>query len=126
MQTQIFVCELCYCDLFVYCPPKYAYERVLPSEACHKEIVEKSKVFFVRVILPELIAKYFSLHRVPHAPNDVNCDNETVNVCYCQTPRRDPMVTCAGERCTFKEFHCRCVDLRTAPKRDWFCDQCRQ
>ena len=55
MQTQIFVCELCYCDLFVYCPPKYAYERVLPSEACHKEIVEKSKVFFVRVICLNLL-----------------------------------------------------------------------
>jgi len=124
VQAQMYVCDLSYCDFFVYNKKSHILHRIVPDEDCREEIVQKSQLYFMYVILPELIAKHFSLNRAPLAPSLVNCHDETVIICYCQTPRRDPMVTCSGEKCTFREFHCRCVDLRTTTKRPWLCREC--
>jgi len=125
VQTQMYVCDSQYCDFFVYRKKEHILKRVLPDKSCHEEIVQKSQLYFLYVILPELVAKHFSLSRPPPAPSSVNSENTSTIICFCQTPRREPMVKCAGKNCTFEEFHCRCVDLAFAPKKKWFCPQCR-
>jgi len=125
VQTQMYVCDLSYCDFFVYSTKNHILHRVYPDKDKHEEIVEKSQLYFMHIVLPELIAKHFSLHRLPLTARLMDSSNGSVNICYCQTPRRDPMITCAGEKCTFKEFHCRCVGLSNTVKRKWLCDQCK-
>ena len=65
VQTQMYVCDLSYCDFFVYSTKNHILHRVYPDKDKHEEIVEKSQLYFMHIVLPELIAKHFSLHRLP-------------------------------------------------------------
>jgi len=82
--------------------------RVYPDAALHKVMVAKAERYFKQVILPELVAKHFSLN----ANNVIsNLLRETANlgaiICSCRAAKAGQTVLCSGKDCLFKEFHFR-------------------
>ena len=66
VQTQIFICDVAYCD-FVVCTfpegrnePDIHIERILPDDHFWFDCVEKSFDFFVTSILPEILGRWYS------------------------------------------------------------------
>lgn len=126
IQTQLFsagASKFKYCDYIVYHPkqsPKLMVKRVLPDSELQEEIVEKSKDRFLKILLPEMMGRYFSsLKQMSDNPSLENI------ICYCQKRERPPVVKCIGRNCTFKVFHAHCVGVRY-PQPDWKCPQCKQ
>ncbi|KAK7893342.1 hypothetical protein WMY93_022494 [Mugilogobius chulae] len=60
VQCQMFLCERDYCDFVVWTEKDVHFERIEPDELFWQEISSKASVFFDSVILPELVAKFFS------------------------------------------------------------------
>ena len=52
--------DLDYCDFVVWTPNDIFIERIQRNEALIERIIDKSKTFFHKVVLPELIGKFFS------------------------------------------------------------------
>ncbi|KAJ1522463.1 hypothetical protein ONE63_001653 [Megalurothrips usitatus] len=125
MQTQLFCAggsKFKYCDYIVYHPkqsPKLLVKRVFPDSEIQEQIVEGSKERFLRILLPELMGRYFS--SLKQMSNDSSLARL---ICYCQKRERPPVVTCVGRNCTFKVFHAHCVGVRYA-KKNWKCPQCK-
>jgi hypothetical protein len=72
VQCQIFCTKSDFCD-FVVCLEKHlAIVRVLPNEEWWGGKKEKAEKFFYRVVLPELVAKYFTANRTSTQPNPVS------------------------------------------------------
>ena len=131
-QTHMLVTGASYCDLYLWVEEdendvelKPICVRVLPDYDLQKKLVAKSEKYFLYVILPEMVARWFSRISEPRQPLQPTSDNVVMlsKICYCQTPRRDPMIICEGLDCLWKEFHMRCVDLRGKPKKKWFCSE---
>ena len=123
IQTQLFCIgpKYKYCDYIVYHPEKMTIKRVYPDKDLQDTIVDESKVVFLKLILPELLGRYFSaLKNLTPTPTQ---SNQRL-VCYCQKRERPPMVPCVGVNCTFGEFHAPCVGVRYATA-NWLCPQCK-
>jgi len=112
IQTQIYVCGLSFCDLFVYTGKSQEKHRVLPDAVVHEEIVNKSRAYFSFVILPELVAKHFSLNSQTAVGNLLrDTTNLGTIICSCRNPKAGRTVVCAGKECRIGEFHYRYVGL---------------
>jgi len=98
--------------------PKLLVKRVVPDSEIQEEIVEESKNRFLKILLPEMMSRYFS--SLKQMSNDSSLHNL---VCYCQKRERPPMVSCVGHNCTFKVFHAQFVGVRSA-KKNWKSPQC--
>ncbi|GAA5995556.1 uncharacterized protein JCM10292_005247 [Rhodotorula paludigena] len=44
--------------------------------------------------------------------------------CYCKRVSFGEMVACENENCPREWFHYECVGLKSAPKGEWYCDDC--
>ena len=109
VQTQILACNLTFVDLFLYVDHKtYAPYRIYPDPLVQEEIKEKSENYFKRVILPELVAKHFSLSGNT-VVSDLLRDSANLGtiICSCRAPKAGKTVLCAGKECLHKEFHFR-------------------
>ncbi|KAK3922033.1 Chromatin modification-related protein YNG2 [Frankliniella fusca] len=117
-----------YCDYIVYHPEGTTVKRVYPDVKLQEEMFDGALKFFKKVILPELLGRYFStLSHLKDRNEDLEPDDNLLDIplyCMCQKPWEEPMVKCAGVNCTFKYFHARCFNLKRVPKK-WFCLQCR-
>jgi len=72
VQCQLLVCEKEFCDFIVWTEVDVHAERIgVDSELCSK-ILNKSKLFFLNAILPELVGKLFSK---PSLEMSVTTDN---------------------------------------------------
>ncbi|XP_078658592.1 uncharacterized protein LOC144903975 [Branchiostoma floridae x Branchiostoma belcheri] len=59
-QAQIFICDVEYCDFVIWTNKGVYIERILPNEAFWNNIILKSKEFFDKAILPEIVGKWYS------------------------------------------------------------------
>lgn len=137
-QMHMLVTKTNFCDLYLWLNTqdssaplknpalKPVLVRVESDRDFQEELVSKLKDYFLFVILPEMVAKWFTRLSSDQQPPQFDINSTALpNICYCQSPRRDPIVICSGLRCTFKEFHCRCVDLTSAaPRKKWYCQEC--
>lgn len=123
-----------YCDLYLWLDTSTSADNTLKPlivqvnrDVEFLETLEKKVMkYFLYVILPEMVAHWFTrASSEQRLPLQALASNPTVpNICFCQTPRRDPVVICAGTNCTFTEFHARCVDLAQRPAKKWHCQEC--
>ena len=60
IQTQVFVCNVDYCDFVIWTEEGLLHDRMEPDHALWDEICERATGFFKRAVLPELVGKYFS------------------------------------------------------------------
>ena len=60
IQTQVFVCNVDYCDFVIWTKEGLHHDRMEPDHALWDEICKRATGFFKRAVLPELVGKYFS------------------------------------------------------------------
>lgn len=124
VQTQMAICNVSYCDFIVWTPSSTHIERVQRDDAFIDTLLSRARSFFVRAIMPELFAKYFS------RKSAVLCSSNNTNAnvfCYCQGPEVGKMLACDGNQCKYKWFHYTCLGIKRAPRqKQWFCEDCKQ
>ncbi|XP_049267370.1 uncharacterized protein LOC125756543 [Rhipicephalus sanguineus] len=121
VQTQMAVCNATYCDFVVWTPSSVFIERVTKDNSFLDSVLASTKKFFTHVIMPELLASYFTRKTTTSSQNS---ENETV-YCFCRGPESGKMLACEGQNCKYRWFHYICLGIRRAPKqKEWFCEEC--
>ncbi|WAQ94131.1 YNG2-like protein [Mya arenaria] len=99
VQTQLGVCKLERAFFVVWTLQDLHIEEVLFDDKFWGEICAKSLHIFKTAILPELVGK------------DVEYGE---------------MVACVSNECRYEWFHFNCVGVKSVPKGQWFCPDCRK
>ena len=104
-------------------------ERIYADDSLWTTALDKAKKFWVVAILPELLGKWFTRPptNAPQTEDAVDAAGEPL-LCYCKTAEKgDHMVGCDNEKCPFKWFHLKCLNLKNLPKsKQWYCPTCRK
>ncbi len=135
VQTQIFICEVEYCD-FVVCTfpenqdePNIHIERLYADSEFWSVCIKKSSEFFNLCILPELVGRWYSrpISSGNVAINSPEPSSDMIKVyCYCKQPEDErQMIACDNPACSIEWFHVDCLKIKTVPKGKWFCPNCR-
>ena len=149
VQTQLFVCDVEYCD---FCVCTFAsdqdestlhIERIYRDETFWDECVAKVKPFFMTCLLPEILGKWYTRSSVPQSDNG-QCEqagqssNDVPKLqqvqqnqrtfCYCHGPDTGLMIGCDNKDCRIQWFHTKCLDINklSIPKGDWYCPDCQE
>lgn len=132
IQCQMLLCDKEFCDFIVWTSVDFFSERIaINSDFCH-DMVEKSKRFFKAAILPELVGKLFSkpMSTPLSATDAVASGTQSAEplICVCKTAYKegDAVIGCDNENCPYVWLHFRCINIKRAPKGDWFCQVCRK
>jgi hypothetical protein len=102
-------------------------ERIHYDDVFFQQHLSTAEVFFKTCILPELIAKWFSMGRSASIPSDVaTSDQCNSTVCFCMEMKVDGMVECHGDNCSFNNFfHLKCLGLKNYPRsKKYLCPNC--
>ncbi|XP_070189196.1 uncharacterized protein [Littorina saxatilis] len=133
VQTQMALSETNFCDFVVWTKKGLHVERVLFDADFWQDSVVKMTEFFSAVVLPELVAHFFSQPRpqvlLPSPTKAASQAHSTEGQLYCickRTEDEDDMVACDNENCKLEWFHFFCVGIRSKPKGQWYCPECRQ
>ena len=126
-----------FCDFCVWTTLDMVIIRIEPDQKLIDALREKSKLFFVNVVLPELIACRFTCssdHLSQPAPQPKKACKVSVKkkkklplLCYCKRNEEyDNMVCCENDECPIEWYHLTCVGLDHLPGREevWICQQC--
>ncbi|XP_038045000.1 uncharacterized protein LOC119725695 isoform X1 [Patiria miniata] len=120
VQTQIHTCSVDYADFVLWTNTDVHIERVEPDANMWDEILEKSREFFYKAVLPELMGKFYT--RIPSVH-----DKPPATHCYCgKSQPVDKMISCANEGCKITWFHQSCLQIKRLPKGKWICPECRK
>ena len=147
VQTQIFVCEVPYCDFcvctFPESSPSMHIERIYPDPEFWHVCVSKAEHFFKVCILPELIGKWYTRpiqNATPRTCTSAASTSASVSetteptkhlYCYCRQPEptdgsaSSEMIGCDNPQCSIEWFHTKCLKLKSVPKCRWYCPDCR-
>ena len=107
IQAQLLVTNYKYCDLFLWTKTDNIRIRTVP-DAVQMEIVEMSKTFFLKAILPELLGHHFAREESSTLVSN-NRDNED-GWCYCRMSQsEDNLIGCDHSTCKIKWFNLKCV-----------------
>lgn len=134
-----------FCDFVMYTNVDIKIVRIEPDFELQEHLKLKAKHFFLEVVLPELVAKRFtvgvpSVQVLSESSKDKVSSSRSREAkgkgkakqgkplwCHCRRPEDfDDMVGCDNSECKVEWFHLGCVGLKEAPGKDetWFCDQC--
>ena len=133
MQCQLLCTKKNYCDFIVWTTTDIHIERIHQDSDFIATCVAKSKSFFMKGILPELLGKFFSRAPKPILMGDAShspTSTQTTAVklyCYCQQAESGQMVGCDNTVCPYEWFHFPCLKITVPPKRKtWYCPDCRK
>ena len=114
IQLQMSISGTDYCYFFMYSPkPDFLSTVILRDDNFILELKKKIVGNFKAHILPEIVSRKMDSEKYPM--------KRTV-ICSCRRPAFGLTVTCS--HCNI-EFHYPCVQIIRAPKREWFCLECR-
>ena len=113
------------CDYYVYSDfvcwttKGLHIERIQYDAAFFGKIKPKLDLYFCTVMLPRMI----------QGKRESNKENskEQLNkekYCFCRKGEYGKMIACDGPNCKYEWFHFTCVNLKVAPKGNWFCSDC--
>ena len=153
VQTQIFVCNVDYCD-FCVCTfsgdeeSTIHIKRVFRNNNFWKDhCVPKAEAFFKTCLLPELLGGWYIRPLMP--PNSetqqstgaIQDDTQGTSssqsggavqpssqtFCYCNGPEIGEMIACDNNDCSIEWFHLKCLKISSdsIPKGKWYCPDCR-
>lgn len=119
VQGQIAICEAGHCDFVCWTPKGLHIERVLRDQPFIEEMLQKLNLFFMNVILPELMARRLK---------DRDQNNNTIDIiCVCgKAENYDDMIACKSGHCKVEWYHLKCVGLKKVPQKTWSCLTCRK
>ena len=123
VQAQIILTKSSYCDFVVWTEKEIFIERILPDMHFFEIQVKKVDNFYLKCILPELLAKYYT-QITPVNETSANI-LITGSICYCKADKIDVVLTCASDSCAVQKFHQTCLGLKNKPKNNWLCPDCR-
>ena len=96
IQTQLLVTQYDYSNFFVTLINHFVCIRIELGKELFEKISRKCKLFFEKVILPELLAKFFSEPTITNATSPGK-------VCYCNMSKEDDdLIGCDKENCKKK------------------------
>lgn len=115
-----------YADYVVWHVNGATRKRVFADPARQQQILAKTELFSRNVVIPEPMGRYFSSLKSMFSGLSVLPRDDSISpvICYCQKPAQPPTVKCMGKRCTFVQFHLKCVSLKTIPQK-WLCLECK-
>ena len=138
VQTQIYVCNKDFADFVVWTEKDVHIERVPPDEAFWNEKSQRACDLFHHVIMPELVAKYYSKKAMKEnfqvqKPIDATDDSKTLQDqgtggdtwCLSRDKEDGKMIACDNSDCPFVWFHYACVGIKRKPKGRWLCPKCK-
>lgn len=98
VQGQIAICEAGHCGFVCWTPKGLHIERVLRDQPFIEEMLQKLNVFFMNVILPELMTRCLK---------DRDQNNNTVDIiCVCgKAENYDDMIACKSGHCKVVWYH---------------------
>ena len=137
VQTQLFVCDVAYCDFVVctfpaeHCEPNIHIKRISADDNLWSSCISKSSHFSRVCVLPELLGRWYSrpcvkerseTRSVTSTDADPRPLEVTVSVyCYCRGPEEDEMIACDNPSCPVEWFHTKCLKIKAIPKGQWHC-----
>lgn len=122
VQMQLFVTDKAYCDFILWTEKdgQTPYvERITPDIVFFEEALAKAETFFKKCVIPELLAKFYTV------PKPVPSFNDGQKYCYCKEPECGQMLECSSGFCATRRFHKKCLKLKRVVKR-WVCPCCRK
>ena len=104
-------------------------DRIYPCEQFITAIIDKITIFFRKVILPELIEKWFIKNNSTTASvnNSTTSSNtsETTEWCDCKVDHEDDLIGCDNFQSPIQWFHLSCLKIEIVPRGKWYCPDCR-
>lgn len=118
VQLQMFCSETSYCDFVVWSKKSIFIERIYRDDDFLKFNLEKASIFYKKVIVPELLSRYYTDSKEVAAAIEAWC--------FCCKPQGDKdMIKCSNDLCPIQWFHEDCVDTYyLSEDEDWYCSTC--
>ena len=153
VQTQIFVCDVQYCDFCLLTfgssdmEPSLYVERITRNNSFWDDCVVRSERFFVTCLLPEVIGHWYTRETVTSSDDlekhstsfqaaaettelsaSHDHSNEDEHFCICNGPDEGTMICCDNNECAIKWFHLKCLKMsdKSIPKGKWYCSDCQK
>lgn len=125
IQTQLFVCDLNYCD-FCICTfvedheeDSLHVERIYKNQRFWEECLPKAEYFFKTFLLLEILGNWYTRDSIGTTetqngePSASVVEKETY--CYCHGSEEGLMIACDNPDCSIEWFYARCLHLFSAP-----------
>lgn len=127
VQSQIFICEVDYCDFVLWTTKDIYVERVLRDKIFWNNVLTKALAFFKNGILPKFYTRSPSLvFTAPSAATSEVTKAEEGPWCTCQQDiDGSVLMGCDNEQCKIQWFHMSCMDIQQPPEGDCFCPTCQ-
>ena len=120
VQHQMLVTNLNYCDFYVWSNGKTDNDqflvRIEKDTAFCETMMAKHAEVFDKVILPELLTR----------KSDPKIESKAKLYCLCRRPSFPPMIACDNKLCKIEWFHYSCVNVKKAPRKSWYCPDCKR
>ncbi len=113
------VCNVKYCDLFVYTNKDSAIIHIEYDGVFVNSVMDKCVEFFFVNLLPEIVTG--SLYN--EVPSEEYPD-DSVLFCNCNEPAYGKMIKCHADVCETVWFHYACVSIKRKPRKPWYCTDC--
>lgn len=127
VQMQLFVYNLQKCMFIVWTPNWDHHQIILRNDYFIDSSIPVLTLFFKNHIIPELITRRLEYSNKQLKPNQEETDKSTI-YCYCRSTYNDDekWIGCDAERCEYKWFHYKCVNVKRPRKGTWYCPSCRK
>lgn len=129
VQLQMNVCDINVCYFVVSTLVDIVCLRIPYNRSFCDELIAKSKLFVLRVILPELMGKFFTSPRTePRTASEEKENSYMYLPCYCQQVKNDIMIHCANSSCLAKTYHRECLYTLGLKifRKSWVCHICKK
>ena len=122
VQMQMYIYEVAVCHFVIWAPnffhsPKVFYDKKFENE------IEVLLDFHKAHIAKELTTREIELGKGMDSKEE---EESRDLVCICQQPEEGEMIGCDNPSCKYRWFHFKCIQMKRAPKNDWFCKECRR
>ncbi|KAK4885293.1 hypothetical protein RN001_001564 [Aquatica leii] len=112
IQMQMKIANLPFCDFVVWSAQEIFLERIYFNEDFWAAEYLKALDFHKKVILPELLGRYYT-------------NDSPTSWCWCKSfDDGRPMIKCENDTCNIQWFHLDCVNLTDVPNILWICNAC--
>lgn len=152
VQTQMFVCDVQYCDFVVStfpndddkCKCELHIERIVADDDLWLDCISRCNDFFNICLLPELLGRWYSRSctremsidtaavtnvnesRQPTCKEDADLSTGIAVYCYCKQPADSDLIGCDNPNCPIEWFHTSCLKIKAIPNGKWYCPDCRK
>ena len=126
VQMQMHVYKIPICTLVTW-GKKFLHHINVAIDPEFATQMDKMVTFHQTHICKELVGRRLENGQ---APVQEEAPSSSKKYCYCKKPWTDeegaePMIGCDGANCKIEWFHYSCVGIKQAPKKAWYCKDCK-